>query len=75
MNEITIDGKTYKELKIKNLIIGSKVTEGFIITSDKLNGETNLNIDIQAESPSTPTDSSAVVAETTSEVSPEETTN
>lgn len=75
MNEITIDGKTYKELKIKNLIIGSKVTEGFIITSDKLNGETNLNIDIQAERPSTPTDSSAVVAETTSEVSPEETTN
>ncbi|MGL5615039.1 MAG: hypothetical protein ACRDD2_02245 [Sarcina sp.] len=49
MSEVTIDGKKYKELKIKNLIINGEIKEGFTVDPEQLDGHGKVQVTIEAE--------------------------
>lgn len=49
MADVTIDGKIYKEVKIKNLIVDGKEQSGFVLAADQLKGKDQVQVTIEAE--------------------------
>lgn len=49
MADVTIDGKVYKEVKIKNLIVDGKEQSGFVLAADQLKGKDQVQVTIEAE--------------------------
>lgn len=49
MADVTIDGKVYKEVKIKNLIVDGKDQSGFVLSADQLKGKDQIQVTIEAE--------------------------
>lgn len=63
MSEVTIDGKKYKELKIKKLTVNGEVTEGFTIEPEQLQGHEQVQVTIEAEKSELLVESSEILEE------------
>lgn len=49
MSEIKINGKTYKEKKIKALIVNGKPQSSMVLSSAQLIGQSKLHVNIETE--------------------------
>ncbi len=52
MSEIIINGKTYKEKKIKSLVVNGKSQDSMVLSAGQLLGQEKLHVNIETE-PST----------------------
>lgn len=49
MSEIVLEGKSYKEIKISNLIIDGKEQNTLLILPEQLKGKSQVKVTIQTE--------------------------
>ena len=49
MSEIIINGKTYKEKKIKSLVVNGKSQDSMVLSAGQLVGQEKLHVNIETE--------------------------
>lgn len=63
MSEIVLEGKSYKEVKISNLIIDGKEQDTLLILPEQLKGKSQIKVTIQTEPEETVKSSEAKLEE------------